>query len=295
MFHILVVDDDKNTRRLLKAVMEAENYTVFTAENGEDALDVMDREHIDLVVLDIMMPKMDGYAFTKTLRDGNNNLPILMISAKQLPQDKHKGFLAGTDDYMTKPIDEQEMLLRIIEEESLRLSYMATNILNLTRVENQSIFTEVTEFNLSEQIRACILLMENKWTSKHLEMHVDFGEYMISANEELLKQVWINLIDNAVKFSPDYGIIQIDIGEKDGLLTVAVSNNADPIPAESRKKIFNKFYQADESHSTEGNGIGLAVVKNVVELHKGTVAVDCGQQQVTFTVRLPKKACAQKG
>lgn len=113
MFHILVVDDDKNTRRLLKAVLEAENYTVFTAENGEDALDVMDREHIDLVVLDIMMPKMDGYAFTKTLRDGNNNLPILMISAKQLPQDKHKGFLAGTDDYMTKPIDEQEMLLRI--------------------------------------------------------------------------------------------------------------------------------------------------------------------------------------
>lgn len=113
MFHILVVDDDKNTRRLLKAVLEAENYTVFTAENGEDALDVMDREHIDLVVLDIMMPKMDGYAFTKTLRDGNNNLPVLMISAKQLPQDKHKGFLAGTDDYMTKPIDEQEMLLRI--------------------------------------------------------------------------------------------------------------------------------------------------------------------------------------
>lgn len=113
MFHILVVDDDKNTRRLLKAVLEAENYTVFTAENGEDALDVMDREHIDLVVLDIMMPKMDGYAFTKMLRDGNNNLPVLMISAKQLPQDKHKGFLAGTDDYMTKPIDEQEMLLRI--------------------------------------------------------------------------------------------------------------------------------------------------------------------------------------
>ena len=94
-------------------MLEAENYTVFTAENGEDALDVMDREHIDLVVLDIMMPKMDGYAFTKTLRDGNNNLPVLMISAKQLPQDKHKGFLAGTDDYMTKPIDEQEMLLRI--------------------------------------------------------------------------------------------------------------------------------------------------------------------------------------
>ena len=113
MFQILVVDDDKNTRMLLKAVLQAENYTVFTAENGEAALDVMDREHIDLVVLDIMMPKMDGYEFTKVLRESDNNLPILMVSAKQLPADKQKGFLVGTDDYMTKPIDEMEMLLRI--------------------------------------------------------------------------------------------------------------------------------------------------------------------------------------
>lgn len=113
MFQILVVDDDKNTRMLLKAVLQAENYTVFTAENGEDALNVMDKEHIDLVVLDIMMPKMDGYEFTKVLRESDNNLPILMVSAKQLPADKQKGFLVGTDDYITKPIDEVEMLLRI--------------------------------------------------------------------------------------------------------------------------------------------------------------------------------------
>lgn len=113
MFRILVVDDDKNTRILLKAVLESEHYTVFTAENGEAALDVMDQEHIDLVVLDIMMPKMDGYEFTKTLRESQNNLPILMISAKQMSEDKRKGFIVGTDDYITKPIDEEEMLLRI--------------------------------------------------------------------------------------------------------------------------------------------------------------------------------------
>ena len=113
MLNILVVDDDKNTRMLLKAVLEAENYTVITAENGEDALEAMDKNHVDLVVLDIMMPKMDGYEFTQTLRQGDNNLPILMVSARQLPEDKHRGFLVGTDDYMTKPIDEEEMLLRI--------------------------------------------------------------------------------------------------------------------------------------------------------------------------------------
>ena len=112
MFHILVVDDDKNTRLLMKAVLQTENYTVYTAENGEAALDVMDREHIDLVVLDIMMPKMDGYEFAKTLCENQNTLPILMVSAEQLPEDKRKGFIVGTDNYMTKPIDEEEMLLR---------------------------------------------------------------------------------------------------------------------------------------------------------------------------------------
>lgn len=113
MFHILVADDDKNTRRLMQAVLRADGYDVSTAENGEEALAVMERENIDLVVLDVMMPKMDGYTFTQTLRAANNNLPILMVSAKQLPADRKQGFLVGTDDYMTKPIDEEEMLLRI--------------------------------------------------------------------------------------------------------------------------------------------------------------------------------------
>ncbi|MBO5440893.1 MAG: response regulator transcription factor [Clostridia bacterium] len=113
MLHILVVDDDKNTRLLLKAVLEGAGYTVSCACDGVDALSVMDKEHIDLVVLDVMMPNMDGYEFTKILRDNQNNLPILMVSAKQLPQDKHRGFIVGTDDYITKPIDEEEMLYRI--------------------------------------------------------------------------------------------------------------------------------------------------------------------------------------
>jgi len=113
MFHILVVDDDRHTRKLFRAILENAGYTVSTASDGAEALDLMDSEHIDLVVLDIMMPNMDGYEFTKSLREVENNLPILMVSAKQLPEDKKKGFLVGTDDYMTKPIDEEEMLLRI--------------------------------------------------------------------------------------------------------------------------------------------------------------------------------------
>ena len=113
MFQIMVVDDDRNTRRLLQAVLEADGYKVLTAENGEDALALMDSEYVDLVVLDIMMPQMDGYEFTRTLRETNNNLPVLMVSAKELPSDKKHGFLVGTDDYMTKPFDSGELLARV--------------------------------------------------------------------------------------------------------------------------------------------------------------------------------------
>jgi DNA-binding response OmpR family regulator len=113
MFHILVIDDDKNIRYVMKEVLEVNQYTVFTAENGEQAFEVIVKEHIDLAIVDIMMPKMDGYQFTKELREYNADLPILMVSAKQLPEDRKKGFVAGIDDYMTKPIDPDELLLHI--------------------------------------------------------------------------------------------------------------------------------------------------------------------------------------
>ena len=113
MFHILVVDDDKNTRLLMRAILEAERYTVTLASSGREALEVLEKKHIDLIVLDVMMPQMDGYEFTRTLRAGQSDLPILMVSARQMPADIKQGFIAGTDDFMVKPVDEEELLLRI--------------------------------------------------------------------------------------------------------------------------------------------------------------------------------------
>ena len=113
MFHVLVVDDDKNTRFLISETLKTEGYTVFTANNGEEGLSVMSKEHIDVVIVDIMMPKMNGYEFTQELRNASMDLPVLMVSAKQLPEDRKKGFVAGIDDYMSKPIDPEELLLRI--------------------------------------------------------------------------------------------------------------------------------------------------------------------------------------
>ena len=113
MFQILIVDDDKNVRRYLGAVLAEAGYSPHTASSAKEAMEKLETISIDLMILDIMMPGMDGYEFTKLLRDCHCDLPILMLSAKQLPDNIKHGFLAGTDDYMTKPVDEEELILRI--------------------------------------------------------------------------------------------------------------------------------------------------------------------------------------
>jgi len=169
------------------------------------------------------------------------------------------------------------------------LSYMATNVLNLTKVENQTILTDISTYNLSEQIRSCVLLLENRWLKKQIEFSLEFDEYDIHANEELLKQVWINLIDNAIKYSQEYGMIVIKIKETENAYKVSVANAGPEIPEESKDKIFNKFYQVDESHASEGNGVGLAIVKKIVELHKGNVTVESENGITTFEIELNRK------
>ena len=186
------------------------------------------------------------------------------------------------------PEETRKEYLDIIEKESLRLSALATNVLDLAKVENQSILSDTADFNLSEQLRNCVLLLESKWTKKNIEPVLPEEECQVHGNEELLKQVWINLLDNAIKFSGEYGTIEVRIEEKEEDLQVMVSNFGDPIPEDKRKRIFGKFYQADESHATEGNGVGLAIVKKITELHKGNVEVECEDGKNTFVVTLPR-------
>ena len=113
MFNILVVEDDKNLRKLITTYLQRNKYNTYEATNGEEALNVLDQSYIDLIVSDIMMPKMDGYELIKSLREAKYEVPILIITAKSEIEDKKEGFLLGADDYMVKPIDIEEMLLRI--------------------------------------------------------------------------------------------------------------------------------------------------------------------------------------
>ena len=151
MFDILVVEDDKNTRKLLTTILKNHGYNTLEATNGEQALDVLDHNHVDLMVLDVMMPKMDGFELTKTLRDSGSQLPILILSAKQNVVDIKQGFLVGIDDYLTKPFDFDVLLLRI--KALLRRSKIVTeNKLTVGNVELDYNSYTVTTPTFSEQL-----------------------------------------------------------------------------------------------------------------------------------------------
>ncbi|QCR31941.1 response regulator transcription factor [Lysinibacillus sp. SGAir0095] len=196
MIKILVVEDDKNTRKLMCAVLTQNGFETYGAEDGVAALNLMEKHQIDLVVLDLMMPNMDGYELTRQLRLSWKNLPILMVTAKQEPKDKKQGFLAGTDDYMTKPVDEEEMVLRIkallrraqiASEHKLTIGKVVLNYDSLTvSREDQAISIPQKEFYLlfkllsyPNMIFTRIQLMDEIWgmeseTDDHtLNVHIN--------------------------------------------------------------------------------------------------------------------------
>ncbi len=187
------------------------------------------------------------------------------------------------------PPEKQREYLAIIEEEADRLSMMTTNVLNLSKIQNQSIIVNKESFNLSEQIRSTLVLFEKRWTERNLSVAVDMGEHTISASEDMLKQVWLNLIDNAIKFSKRDSTVRITLTEEGDELTISVTNGGDEIPEEDIEKLFRKFYQANSSDSRSGNGIGLSIVKSIVEMHGGSIAVRSENGENTFAVTLPKE------
>ena len=157
-------------------------------------------------------------------------------------------------------------------------------------MEQQSILTDQNRFNVTEQLRQVIALLDKKWSDKGIVIAFDCGEVFYTGNEELLKQVWINLIDNAIKFSPQGEEIDIIIRESGEFLTVSFTNKGEPVPTPALTHIFDKFYQADISHATQGNGLGLAIAQKIVKLHGGNITVPCSDTEGTvFEVVLPRK------
>ena len=184
--------------------------------------------------------------------------------------------------------EQRNEYLDIIIHESTRLAQLATNVLNLSRVEKQTILANRTRFDLTEQVRRCVLLFENKWEQRRLNLKVELDEVTIDGDEELLSQVWLNLIDNAVKFTPEGGCVDIRLQKGDGSVTFQIRDDGYGISEEAQRHIFDKFYQGDASHTVSGNGLGLSIARRVITLHNGEIY--CKSEEgagAEFTVVLP--------
>ncbi|MDO5423492.1 MAG: HAMP domain-containing sensor histidine kinase [Eubacteriales bacterium] len=184
--------------------------------------------------------------------------------------------------------EEREEYLEIIVRESGRLTDLATNVLNLSKIENQTILTGQTVYNCSEQIRRMIVLLEPKWARKRQRIFLECDEVEIYANMELMEQVWINLLDNAIKFSPEDGVIELFLRKRPGGVLLSVKDCGPGIAPEAAEHIFDKFYQGEEARSEAGNGLGLAIAQRIVGLHGGEIWVEkTGEKGTTFGVRVP--------
>ncbi|MGM9975094.1 MAG: sensor histidine kinase [Clostridiaceae bacterium] len=178
----------------------------------------------------------------------------------------------------------------IIIEESERLTNLSSNILKLSQVENQAIAYKRESFSLDEQIRKTILLFEEQWSEKELELDIELQKVDYLGDEDLIKQIWINLLSNAIKFSKPRGRIGVSLESDEGWIRVIIEDNGIGIADENKTRIFEKFYQADTSHGSEGSGLGLSIVKNVIELNKGHIYLESSLNKGTrFFVELPKE------
>ena len=188
----------------------------------------------------------------------------------------------------TENIDEVENeYIEKILFNTKRLSELVSNILLLSMVDNKAIQAKKTTYRLDEQIRQSIVLLEPKWSAKEIEFDVDMDEVEYTGDESLMFHIWNNLIDNAIKFSPERGLIKIKLKRTDNKITFTVEDEGCGISDEEKKHIFNKFYQSDSSHRAEGNGLGLALVKNILALCGGDITVANGEKRGTiFSVEL---------
>lgn len=185
--------------------------------------------------------------------------------------------------------EQKQEYLQVIIDESRRLSNLASSTLLMSKLDSQTSLTETSVFSVNEQLKQCVLVLDNEFKAKNLEVKIKLGKMRVNASVDMLQQVWINLLTNAIKYTPENGIIRITSTELEKEYIVSISDNGMGMNEETLKHIFDKYYQGDNSHSTSGNGLGLSIAKRIVELSGGKIEASSTEGKgTTFSVRLPK-------
>ena len=188
------------------------------------------------------------------------------------------------------PKEEEKEYLRIIAEESERLSHLASSSILLSKISSQQIITDAEDYDISEQRRQCSIILSKAWTDKQIEFSGSFDECPVHASKELLQHVWLNILDNAVKYTPDGGEIFIETKTLDDSIQVVISDTGKGMDDETLSHVFDPYFRGDSSHSSAGLGLGLAIVKRIVDLSGGEISVKSEKDTGTeFTITLPKR------
>lgn len=250
---------------------------------------------------DVRVPDNEKLAEINEMAKGFNSMAYDLSHIETLRNDfvvnvshEFKTPIASIEGYATLLQDsclsdeKKDRYIEKIIDNSQRLSNLLTNVLALSKLENQETVFNKNEYRLDEQLRRAVLLLENKWSEKNIEFDIDLPKCMYYGNEPLLEQVWYNLIDNAIKYSENNGKIAISLAYDNSQVSVSISDNGCGMSDEIQKHIFEKFYQGDSSRKSEGNGLGLALVKRIINLCGGEISVqsqtDLGAE---FKVTLP--------
>ena len=345
--HVLVVDDEAYNRELLYGVLVDLNYQVTEAVNGEQALRQVTDCPPDVILLDIMMPGMDGFEVCRRLKENpvTAPIPILLVTALSDRKDRLRGIDAGANDFLTKPIDSEDVVLRVRnavytrqlfdrlqdsyqqlkELEALRdnlmhmivhdmrspltgisgylqllqmdleeqeneqslghvndalsntqeLIEMVSTVLDVSRMEAEEMPVNRSECNLHEVMEHAIDSVHVMMLSGHVLYHAPPAPVCLSCDQDLVRRILINLMTNAIKFTPSGGEVQVEVEETGAHVRVAVTDTGPGIPPEYHEKIFEKFGQAEtREHGKYSTGLGLTFCKLAVEAHRGTIGVD---------------------
>ena len=268
---ILVVEDEEDILELVSFNLKKQGYQVKCVTSGEEALQEARRKIPSLIILDLMLPGVDGFDVCKSLKNDPRTkaVPIVMLTARSEEADIVIGLELGADDYLTKPFSPRELIARV--RAILRRSK--------ADISDQEI--------LQSAIDVCIVDAEDKNIEVQLTCPKDFFVYV---NGPLLEQAIINLVMNSIKYSDEESKVLVDAGRENGGTVISVKDFGVGIAAEHLPRLFERFYRSDKARSRKlgGTGLGLSIVKHIVQVHEGNVTVDSTPGKGTiFSIHLP--------
>ena len=297
---ILVVDDEPKIVDVVKSYLEKNGYAVVTAYGGREAYEKFGKEDPSLIILDWMLPDITGEEICRTIRK-TSKVPIIMLTARAEEENILKGFGFGADDYVVKPFSPRQLVARVgallrrtRTEPSSVLSFnrMVGDLEKLEKAEADNAVLERSEFDLTELVSHIIHNFEPDFYKKGVAIGFTGNAETIRADPDKISQVLINLISNALKYTPEGGKVEIEVKSMSKAVELIVRDTGYGIPPEDLPNIFERFYRADKSRNrlTGGSGLGLTIAKAIVEAHKGSIRVKSERNKGTeFQVVLPKR------